>query len=275
VITDEELQHELRDRLHAEMVDVTLTHDLVPWVHATLRQRRIRRITTVVGLAVVVVLVAVVIPIQRSSPGPRGTGTAISVVRGFRSVLADAVSNDVLQITMSGGTIWVHEGSGRSVSPDGLSEDVVTTHDGYLTATVVNYNTRTWSTSGTPISSSEAVGPVPNPCDGIGFNFLTFADPVALQQQLDAQRFVRVPGTQVVRGKTTIELESSCGSKPVFAMYLDPDTLLPVEMMPILAGTTPVTGLTTTFNVLPATPGNLKSLDLQIPPGFSRVPMGS
>ena len=133
---------------------------------------------------------------------------------------------------------------------------------------------RTWSASSTPISSSEAAGPAPNPCDGIGFNFLTFADPVALQQQLDAQQFVRVPGTQVVNGQTTIELEASCGAKPVFAIYLDPDTLLPVEMMPILAGTTPVTGLTTTFRVLPASPTNLNNLRLQIPPGFTRVPMG-
>jgi hypothetical protein len=189
--------------------------------------------------------------------------------------LVDAVSDNVIKITGQEQTFWIHQGDVTAVSPDGHLVDVVTTQKGEVTATVVNYTTKTWYTMSTSVSN-EPTGVDTNPCHGTGANMATFADPTALQQELTAEQFVRVPGTQVVEGQTTVELESSCDAKPVAMIYLNAETLLPVEFIPLLP---PIPTLPNPFvmhfAILPATPANLAHLELQIPAGFTQIPAGA
>lgn len=271
MITDDELHDLLRQRLSAETAHLNLRTDPVPWVHGRLRRRRNRRIAQVVGVVITATLAAVLVTVQ-SAPRPTEAHKSSNVLQRFHMALVDAVSDDVIKITGQEQTFWVHQGDGRMVSPDGLSEDVVTTQNGEVTATVVNYTTKTWYTMSTSVSN-EPTGVVTNPCDGVGANMLTFADPTALQQELKAEQFVRVPGTQVVDGQTTVELESSCNAKPVATIYLNANTLLPVEMMPLLPPIPePHNPFVMHFAILPATPANLAHLKLQIPAGFTQVP---
>lgn len=274
MITDDELHDQLRQRLSAETAHLNLRTDPVSWVHGRLRRRRNRRIEQVVAVVITATLATVLVTVQ-SVPSPTETHQSSNVLQRFHMALVDAVSDDVIKITGSGQTFWVHQGDGRMVSPNGLVEEVVTTQNGEVTGTVVNYTSKTWYTMSTSISN-EPTGVVTNPCDGVGANMLTFADPTALQQELKAEQFVRVPGTQVVDGQTTVELESSCNATPVAIIYLNADTLLPVEMMPVLP---PIpeshNPFVMHFAILPATSANLVNLKLQLPTGFTQVPAGT
>ncbi len=271
MITDDELHDQLRQRLSAETAHLNLRTDPVPWVHGRLRRRRNRRIAQVLGVVLTATLAAVLVTVQ-STPRPTEAHSSSNVLQRFHMALVDAVADNVIKITGGGPTFWIHQGVGLMVSPDGLGEDLVTIQNGEVTATVVNYTTKTWYTMSIS-AANEPTGVDTNPCNGVGENMLTFANPTALQQELKAEQFVRVPGTQVVDGQTTVELESSCNAKPVAMIYLNADTLLPVEMMPLLP---PIPELRNPFvmhfTVLPATPANLAHLKLQIPAGFTQVP---
>jgi hypothetical protein len=273
VITDEEFHDQIRDRLRMETAHLTLGTDPVPWVHSRLRRRRNVQTGGIAAVVLVATVAATVLSV-RETPTPSASRTTPTLLQRFHAALMDAVSNSVLKIDMHGDTVWVHQGVGRSISANGLYEDVVTTHDGELTATTVNYTTKTWSTS-TMSSSSVAAGGVPeNPCIGFGYNLLTFADPTALQQELHAEQFIQLPGTHVVNGQTTVELASACDGKVGnAAIYLNDDTLVPVEVVNLFAGT-PDPDPLLTFEVVPATSANLANLKLQIPSGFTEVPQG-
>jgi hypothetical protein len=122
-----------------------------------------------------------------------------------------------------------------------------------------------------------AAGGVPeNSCIGFGYNLLTFADPTALQQLLRAEQFVQLPGTHNVEGQTTVELMSTCDGKPGdAAIYLNADTLVPVEVIQLGPEETPAPEPLLTFEVVPATPDNLSNMKLQLPSDFTEVLQGS
>jgi hypothetical protein len=224
---------------------------------------------------VLVAMVAGVVLSVRATPTPTASRTTTTVLQRLHAALVDAVSNSVLKIDMHGDTVWVHQGVGRSVSADGLYEDVVTTHDGELTATTVDYSAKTWSTSTISTSSAAAGGVPENPCIGFGYNLLTFADPTALQQELHAEQFVQLPGTHVVNGQTTVELASTCDGKVgIAAIYLNAASLIPVEVVNLSPDGTPDPDPLLTFEVVPATAANLANLKLQIPSGFTEVLQG-
>lgn len=273
MITEEELGESIRDRLRIETADLNLEADPVAWVHVRLRRRHTVRIG---AMAAVLFVAAIAVSVLSTRPAPRRTAghTTPTVLQRFHAALMDAVSDSVLRIDNHGVTVWVHNGAARSVSSDGLFEDVVTTHDGELTATTVNYSSKTWSSS-TISTSSVAAGGVPeNPCIGFGFSLLTFANPAALQQLLSADDFVQQPGTTDVNGQSAVELMSTCNGKPGnAAIYLNAHTLVPVEVVQMFNGT-PDPDPLLTFEVVPATSANLTHLTLEIPSGFTQVPQG-
>ena len=274
MITEEELQESIRDRLQTETADLHLEVDPIAWVHVRLRQRHTVRIG---GIAAVLLVTAIAVSVFSISPAPtRSAGhTTPTVLQRFHAALMDAVSDSVLKIDNHGVTVWVHNGAARSVSSDGLFEDVVTTQDDELTATTVNYSSKTWSSSTISTSSPAAGGGAPeNPCIGFGFSLLTFANPAALQQLLSAEDFVQLPGARDVNGQHTVELMSTCNGKPGnAAIYLNAETLVPVEVVQMFNGI-PDPDPLLTFEVVPATPPNLANLKLEIPPGFTQVPQG-
>jgi len=273
VITEEELQDRIRDHLRIETADLNLEGDPIAWVHVRLRRRHSVRIG---AFAAVVLVAAVAVSVLSMRPAPTRTAghTSPTVLQRLHVALMDAVSDSILKIDNHGVTVWVHNGAARSVSSDGRFEDVVTTHDGELTATTVNYSSKTWSSSTISTSSAAAGGVPENPCVGFGFSLLTFANPAALQQLLSAEEFVQQPGTSDVNGQSTVELMSTCNGKPGnAAIYLNADTLVPVEVVQMFNGI-PDPDPLLRFEVVPATPANLAHLTLEIPSGFTQAPQG-
>jgi hypothetical protein len=77
-----------------------------------------------------------------------------------------------------------------------------------------------------------------------------------------------------VNGQNTVELTSTCNGKPGnAAIYLNAETLVPVELVQLFNGT-PDPAPLLTFEVVPATSANLANLELEIPLGFTEVPQG-
>src|ERR1700722_6760642 len=97
VITEEELQENIRDRLQTETADLHLEVDPIAWVHVRLRRRHTVRIA---GVAAALLVTATTVSVLSTRPAPtRNAGhTTPTVLQRFHAALMDAVSDSVLKI---------------------------------------------------------------------------------------------------------------------------------------------------------------------------------
>lgn len=167
------------------------------------------------------------------SPSRAATGTRVH----FRSriTFGGTVGQDV-------GMIWTQPG-GSSARKTVTGEMID-----------VEYGSRTWSDQeATPLASGGVFG----------------ADQV---RQEIAQGYLRVDGPATVGGKKAIKLSLRLpGAGGVTSvLWVDASTYLPIESVAHRPGKTPET-TTTDYQMLPSTPGNMASLNVPVPAGFTRT----
>ena len=280
----------------------------------TLPTARHRRRRLVLGSAAVATLTAaavVVAAIAVPGAGHQGTGASAVdtayVIKRVDSALTAAGSGEVAQMTLTvtpGGdttrTItaeeWSYGDQWRSVtnSPRGhpVYDIGFTTSSGY---TVVSYPTRTWARQprlfrpggrrvllppGSPSCEAELADafPIVTRLGQPGTSFAAGELPATVATDLRTAvscGALTVAGRQHVGGTEAIELTSRPDSADSAAIWVNPDTYLPVRVViglsPAHGRGQPVLQLTADITWLKPTAQNLANLSVPIPAGFRHI----
>jgi hypothetical protein len=265
-------------------------------VKAARHRQRTRRTRTAaaIGVASAAAVTAVAVAVPGSAPHAQ---TAAYVVSRVQDALSQASSQNAIQhvretttlrvylagTDISGQTAgsWSYRGQSRNevYASDGRIAAVLSRVPGgqvpkgqLVTDTLVNYQEKTWWRDRHAVNAPPKATPTPHTAcqaamvvEGGGAWVSNVA--AELRTALSCGQYTTA-GYQRVDGVRALELKPVKAGPLTAVFWVDPATYLPVRDL-VTAGRATIRD---DFTWLPPTPANLATLDVRVPPGFTRIP---